>query len=108
MNKIGEETFRQLLEVKRADIKAQVEEYKDDRLKVLDSVENCLNQVLEQRQCFCIKDLMIDGNDLMNIGIPEGQKIGITLHKLMNMVIDDEIDNDKEKLLSYVKNNYIK
>ena len=103
LNKIEEETFRQLLDVKRADIKAQVEEYKDDRLKVLDDVENCLNQVLEQRQCFCIKDLMVNGHDLMSLGIPEGQKIGITLHNLMDMVINDEIENDKEKLLSYVK-----
>ena len=47
-----------------------------------------------------IKDLKINGNDLMKIGIPAGKKIGETLDKLYTMVLAEEISNDNEALSS--------
>jgi len=102
LNKIGEETFRQLLEIKKADIKAQVFEYQADRLQLIDDSEIVLSGILEQQQCFSLKDLAVNGHDLMQVGVPEGKDIGIELNRLMNMVIDGDIENDKNKLLNII------
>lgn len=102
LNKVGVETFLQLLDVKRADIKAQNIEY-IDRLNKIDEVKNLLSTILEERQCFSLKDLKINGKDLINIGVQQGKDIGIILNKLVGLVIDDEIENEREVLLVKAK-----
>lgn len=106
LNKIGEEEFRQLLEVRRADIKAQSERYKNDRLIMLDKVEALLNEVLRQRQCFSLMDLAVSGSDLIDAGIPQGRQIGEILNRLMDLVIDGKIENEKSKLLARASSFY--
>jgi len=103
LNKIGEERLRLLLEVKRADAMAQEEGHCRARLAVLDEVLIIIDEIIEQNQCFRLKDLAVNGSDLIAYGIPEGIEIGKALNKLMDMVIDEEVENDKEELLKAIK-----
>lgn len=103
LNKIGEEKLRQLLQVKRADTMGQTKRIIAERLRQLDAVENCINNIIEQCQCFSLKDLAVNGNDLITAGVPKGVQVGITLNKLMYMVIDEQIENNKTKLLEAIK-----
>ena len=57
---------------------------------------------------FSLKDLAVSGNDLISLGIPKGKKIGEILKKLLDLVIDGEIPNDKDILLSYAVKEYKK
>ena len=82
LSKIGEERLRQLIE-----------------LKGLCAALPVLNEILEQKQCFSLKGLAVNGKDLIEAGVPEGAEIGAILNRLLSMVIDEEIENDKEKLL---------
>lgn len=102
LNKLGEETVKNLLEVKRADIKAHNPKYIKN-IDIIDKANNLVEEIIQQRQCFCLKDLAVNGMDLINEGIPKGIQIGIILNKLMDMVIDDKVENDKENLLNIVK-----
>ena len=104
LNKIGEERFRQLLEIKRADNKAQAIIRTQEKLDMLSDIEIILNEIIEQQQCFSLKDLAVNGRDLIDIGIPEGKQIGTILNHLMDMVIDESIENDKTTLLNAVTN----
>lgn len=107
LNKVGYDMFYDLIKIKRADINAQSYEYKNKRLVDLDKILIIVNEIKEEQQCFSLKDLMINGKDLMNIGIKEGKEIGNILNKLLQLVINEDIPNDKEKLLIYVqKENY--
>lgn len=99
LNKIGENSFRQLLYMRRADIMAQAPQYQKTRLEALDSVENCLNEVIKQQQCFCLKDLAVNGNDMIKIGITNGRQIGATLKWLLRCVINDELPNERSPLI---------
>ena len=87
LNKIGEERFRQLLEIKRAE--------SEDT----DNIEFILNEIITRNECFSLKDLAVNGGDLIASGIPEGSEIGVILDKLLDMVINGQIENNKIKLL---------
>lgn len=99
LNKIGEERFRQLLEVKKADAMAQSALFKFDKMMNLSAALSITNEIIEQRQCFLLKDLAVNGRDLIDAGVSEGAEIGVILNKLMDMVIDEEAENDRAVLL---------
>ncbi|MDR2599444.1 MAG: CCA tRNA nucleotidyltransferase [Oscillospiraceae bacterium] len=95
---IGEETFRKLLIVKRADITAQAE-INNKELENLDAVSLVLAKIVEQNQCYSLNTLAINGKDLMDIGVPKGEEIGEILNQLLDLVINEKIKNDKQQLL---------
>ncbi|MBR5806035.1 MAG: HD domain-containing protein [Oscillospiraceae bacterium] len=101
MNKHGEDFVKMLLLLKRADNKGQ--NTKDfDRTDEYNSLETIIDSVLEQNQCFSLKDLAINGNDLTQTGISPSPLTGRILNCLLEMVIDGQIANEKEILLSKV------
>ncbi len=106
LNKIGQEQFKRLLWVKEADAKSTV--HSDEKLKKIQEINMLFLKVLEEDACFSLKDLAISGNDLIDLGISKGKQIGEILKKLLNLVIDGEIPNEKESLLYYVEKEYKK
>lgn len=98
LNKLGEEQFRRLLRIRIADIKAQNSEFEKERIQKITDIQMLLDVVLQENECFTLKDLAINGKDLIQHGIPEGKTIGIILNTLLTMVIDGEINNDKDSL----------
>ena len=103
LNRIGEQRLRQLIEVNRADVMAQDPYYRDDRLKQLEEAQLLIDEIIKQQQCFSIKDLAVNGSDLIDIGIIEGYEIGLILNRLVYMVIDEEIENEKDQLIHAAK-----
>ena len=99
LNKIGEEQFRRLLNVRRADIKAQVDMNQETRLQKIDNIGYILEEVLQDEECFSLKDLAVNGKDLITIGYKPGKEIGEVLNNLLDSVISGENINEKEKLL---------
>ena len=43
-----------------------------------DLLENILDNIIEQNECFSLSDLAVSGKDLGEIGVPEGKIIGET------------------------------
>jgi len=99
LNRLGEPKLRLLLEVKKADAKAQAEKFRHPRIEMLDEAKNVMDKIVLQQQCFAIKDLAIGGNDLLALGVPPGIQIGEMLSSLLDMVVDEKIENDKAQLL---------
>lgn len=99
LNKIGEEQFRRLLNVRRADIKAQADMNQETRLQKIDNIGYILEEVLQDEECFSLKDLAVNGKDLIEIGYKPGKEIGDVLNNLLDSVISGEYINEKEKLL---------
>lgn len=100
LNKIGDEQFRRLLDVQKADALAQnlnMSQYKIDNIEI---VKKELEKVLAEQQCFSLKDLAINGKDLIDNGFKEGKIIGDILNELLKEVMDGEIENDKDVLLN--------
>ncbi len=56
-----------------------------------------------QKQPFSIKDLKIDGNDVMKIlKIKPGRQVGEILQKLFDQVVEGKIKNEKDSLIKQV------
>ena len=104
LNKIGEKQFRRLLQVKKADNKAQNLEFSSDRIKELSEIEALIDEVLQEDECFSLKDLAVNGKDLIGVGYKSGKELGNTLNKLLQLVIDGDCPNEKEKLLQEAEN----
>ena len=99
LNKLGEGQFRRLLRIRIADIKAQNGVFEKERIQKITDIQMLLDDVLQENECFTLKDLEINGRDLIQCGVPEGKTIGTILNTLLTMVIDGEINNDKDSLL---------
>ena len=53
--------------------------------------------------CVRIKDLKINGGDLIKLGIKPGPQMGEILQKLLDMVIEDPEKNNRQYLIEQVK-----
>lgn len=103
LNKIGEDQFRRLLVVRKADIKAHNPKYEEERIQKVNEIESILENVIAEQQCFTVKDLNVNGNDVMQImRIKEGKDVGYWLKEILNRVIDGKLENDKNELIYWM------
>lgn len=103
LNKIGEQQLLRLLDVKMADILAHTVGTQKSRLEQYDAVRSIIENVISSEQCFKLKDLAVNGNDLMAEGIPQGRQVGKILNWLLDMVINGEVENKKDELLNLAR-----
>lgn len=103
LSKIGEENLRDLIKIKEADILAQNREFYQERHNKLEHITAELNEIIQEKNCFTIKNLEINGNDLMDIGFKPDKGIGEALNWLLEMVIESPELNEREKLLTLIK-----
>ena len=100
--------FELLLKLRRADILGQSEYKRTERLEVVDLTEKLLRDFVPEDDCFTVKQLNINGNDLIAMGYEAGKFMGVILNELLNKVINEELQNDKESLKLYVLEKYPK
>ena len=103
VSKVGIEAFGPLLELQRADILGQSGYQQEKKLKVLDEVTSIFQEVKRNHDCLTIKDLNIDGVDLIRNGIPAGKRMGLILERLLDMVIEEPKLNQRVILLELAK-----
>lgn len=99
LRSLGEELFYDLIKLQRADTKGLAPEF-HKRDKHFDKLEQMAKEILESEQCFSLKDLKINGNDLLNLGF-KGKEIGSALNKALENVIDEKISNNKDELIEF-------
>lgn len=97
--RLGEARFFQLLQVKAADAAAQVESRREESMEHIAGLREKAEDILAQKQCFTLKDLALNGNDLIQAGYAPGVGIGETLHTLLNAVMEGTLPNEKAALI---------
>ncbi len=97
----GFEFLKLLVMVKNGDALAHNEKYIENRLVSTNNMYNTAVDVLDKKECYLLKDLKIDGNDLKKAGY-EGHKIKSKLEKILDDVIELKIKNDREILLKEI------
>ncbi len=98
VNVVGDDIFMDLLKVKRADMAAHNPPVIQKGIEYADEIERIYAELKEDHCCFSLKDLAIDGNDLLALGFQEGRELGRTLKLLFERVLEDPTLNEKEKL----------
>ena len=97
--KVGEDIFPYLFEVKQADIDAQSDHLRPEKLKNLEDVRRIYEQIIEEQQCVSLKTLAVTGKDLIEAGMKPGKELGEVLQRLLDFVVEDPSRNKKELLL---------
>ena len=99
LNKIGQHRLCQFIDVRLADIKAHAEGTQESRLERCHALGAVLALILEEQQCFSMKDMEIKGKDILALGVPQSPRIGEILNALLEKVIAGEIPNERSVLL---------
>ena len=90
----SEEMTRLLIAVKKCDAYGQSPKLFRQRLEELNEIENILNSLIANNKIlFSVKELKINGNDLINMGVKDGRVVGTILNSLLKSVNDENIDN---------------
>lgn len=103
INRIGEEAFPLIFDFNKADLLAQSEYRRSEKFELLDSLKEEYERIVRENECVSLKTLAVTGKDIVSLGIPAGPKVGRILAELLDTVIDDPSKNDKNYLLSLVK-----
>ena len=74
--------------------------WSDNLLELKDRIA----ELSSQQQVLGLKDLAINGKDLMAAGIPAGKQLGSILNQLLETVLDDPEQNNREQLLTIATN----
>ena len=101
--KIGKEDFPRYLEMRKADILAQSNYNRAEKLDNTQELYKLYKEILVRDECTSLKQLAITGNDLLQNGVKQGKGIGETLNLLLEEVIDDPHKNTREYLLKKVR-----
>lgn len=103
LNKMGMDLFEDFTYIKRADILAQSDYHREDKLKNLEILEEYYKEVVEQEQCVTVRDLAVSGKDLIEIGMKPGPELGEMLNILLDKVLDDPELNERDVLIDLAK-----
>ena len=99
MNRIGVDDFPLYIEVRYADTMAQSSLNREEKLKLIDDVNKLYKEILEKQEPVTIKDLAVNGKDLIGAGVAPGKQLGAALKAMLNDVLNDPEHNSKEYLL---------
>lgn len=98
MNQAGPDTMPLLFMLQRADLLAQSDYMKKEKLAKLEAGERCYCEIKQNKEAVTISDLAIGGRDLIGLGMKPGPELGEMLNRLLEQVMDDPEKNTKEKL----------
>ncbi|MDD3402325.1 MAG: CCA tRNA nucleotidyltransferase [Hespellia sp.] len=99
--KIGKDLFPRYLEVRMADVMAQSDFDRFNKVNNILETEVCYQEVLDNQDCVSLKEMAINGQDLMALGMKPGKDLGDMLNILLQYVIDNPEKNNRTELSEY-------
>lgn len=99
VNRIGEDIFPMLFAVRYADIQAQSNYMREEKLEKLAQLRELYDGICRRQECISLKDLAVTGSDLIALGMPPGREIGELLKELLDLVLENPHKNTRDELL---------
>ena len=103
LGKLGWDTMDALLHLQAADSVATGTDHETE-LSQFAAVRSLLQQIREEDSCLSIRDLALNGHDLMALGC-SGKAIGQGLNLLLNLVLEEQCENTREALICALNRN---
>ena len=98
LSRYGEDLFPGLFAVQRADVLAQSDYHREEKLDWLARNEADYREILEKNECVSMKNLAVSGKDLIAAGMKPGKEIGEVLNLMLNEVLEHPENNEKSRL----------
>lgn len=102
LRKHGEKIFSLLIFVRKCDILAHSSFSVNKHLYKMDKAKKFYEEILREKEIFALKDLALNGYDLLSIGL-KGKEIGMILDKILEQVMDGKLKNEHDVLLEEAK-----
>lgn len=103
MKAVGIENIKPLLKLREAD-RLGSGNRKDKESKAIPKLLARIDKIIEEENAITVKDLKINGNDLMKeFNLKPGPIVGKILNYLLDLILDEPSLNDKEKLMEKTK-----
>jgi tRNA nucleotidyltransferase (CCA-adding enzyme) len=99
--RVGLDNIEELFQLQIADSKGH--KASADYSPILKRRED-VRRILEKGEAFTVSSLKISGDDLIKLGFKPGKEIGVTLNKLLDMVLTDPQLNNSATLINIAKN----
>ena len=96
ISRLGFEMFSDLITLQRADCIATGNAGPEE-LAHFDRIEDFIRQIEAEQACLSLKDLALNGHDLIALGY-RGKDIGLNLNRLLNLVLEEAVPNEKAAL----------
>jgi tRNA nucleotidyltransferase (CCA-adding enzyme) len=97
---------KKLIFIQRADNFGQAPIH-NERVEKFNQIDKIIQKLENENLSFSLKDLAVNGNDMLELGF-NGKDIGKNLKHLMEAVLNEQVENDKQKLINYLKKNLTK
>ena len=95
--------FYRWVAVKLADIHGHAHDMQEAKFRNMDSVMCLYEEIKNYKEPFSVKDLAINGNDVMTVlNITPSKKVGEVLNSLLEMVVENPELNNREALLNII------
>ena len=101
IGRLGWETVEQILLLQEADMGSKGTGESDDPA-IFAAIRQVMEEIRREDSCLSLKDLAVKGNDLMALGFA-GKEIGQMLNSLLEQVLEENLPNDREALLSWAE-----
>ena len=75
----------------------------EEKQQILDRTRLLFEEIKEEKDCLQVKDLALDGKDLISLGMKPGREIGEMLAGLLELVLEDPAKNKREVLEQAVR-----
>jgi hypothetical protein len=103
INRVGYENILDLFKLRMCDQEAIFDK---GNWETVSELENRIEDIISSNEALSLKDLEINGKDLIDLGIKKGPLFSKILNFLLNDVIDDPKLNKRETLLKLANNYY--
>lgn len=103
LNQFGEAQLRRLLKLRACDTQAQSPLARPHLEEQAAPFAALLDEVLTEPPAFSVRQLAVNGRDLLALGVPKGPAVGAVLQALLGAVLDGKTPNEREPLLALAK-----
>ncbi|MDE7325772.1 MAG: CCA tRNA nucleotidyltransferase [Lachnospiraceae bacterium] len=102
LSRVGTTYFDLLTLLQEADLNAQNPALLPEKLNQLWQARQIADKIRAKGQCISLKELAVNGSDLICAGIKPGPQVGQRLNELLDYVIEYPEKNNREDLLLYL------
>lgn len=95
MRNVGRDNADDILEIYRIETEPSV----------YDDVQKGIQFILQEDVPLQVKDLDVDGSDVMGLGVQQGRMVGIILNELLDRVTEDPSLDQHEELKRIIEEN---
>ena len=96
------ELMRALISLKKADTRAQ-SQLSEPRAKLAEELDRVLDEIVAENAAFSVKQLAVNGCDVLDQGVPAGPAVGALLQEALEAVVDGHVANERDALLAFLR-----